>query len=136
MKLDPIEIAAENSSSLFGRVAATWLAAGAGLVLAGMVDGGGDALAFFGILLFLPLFLFGLAVGSGWWILLALPSLGLLAWHAWMYIRGHALAKDLLPIGLLSFLICVRPRGSEWLMELVLAGIAVWILIQFYRQKN
>lgn len=135
MKLDPIEIAAENSSSLFGRVAATWLAAGSGLVLAGMVDGG-DALVFVGFVLFLPLFLFGFAVGSGWWTLLALPSLGLLAWHAWMYIRGHALAKDLLPIGLLSFLICVRPRGGEWFMELLLAGIAVWLLVRFYRQKD
>jgi hypothetical protein len=136
VKLDPIEIAKESSSSLIARVSATWLAAGGGLVLAFLLSERPDVIALGGMVLFLPILLFGLAAGSGWWFFVGLPAMGLLAWRAFVYIRGETSGEELLPIGGLSFLICIRPRGSNWVIELLFAGLAMWMVIHFYRQKR
>jgi hypothetical protein len=75
----------------------------------------------------LPIYLFGVALGSGWWTFIALPLLLVLAWRTMLYLRDESDPPELLWIYLLGYFITLRASGDRWLMATATAvGISAY----------
>lgn len=86
--------------------------------------------------LFFPFYLFICAMMSGWWGLVAVPLLLVLAWRLLVFVRDDGSKFELLWIFLLSFLISIRTSEEAWPFAALLALGGIVFVIEQQRRST
>ena len=116
---------ANTLASVPRRFLAAWLVGALGTAAPATLRDLGDVFEmWWGFILAWPLFLFLFAMGSGWWGLIAVPLLLVLAWHMFRFVQddqpdGVMAAK----IFAIAYLAGIRASGDHLLLAVLLPGL-------------
>jgi hypothetical protein len=131
MRIDPTSVFFHSIASVPLRACLAWLVGTLGAFTPLFIQHGFDAIEFIGYqFMFFPIYLFLIALFSGWWGFVALPLLLFLMWRLVEFLRNEGFAMELFWIYLLSYLIGIRASGDDWPIAAVLAGIGMIFIIR------
>lgn len=130
MRLDPLDIVAHTALSLPIRVLIVWVVGTLGAFCPLLFGYGFDAFAGLGWqMMFFPLYLFILAVASGWWAFVAVPLLLPLAWKGIRFIREDNTPHELHWIFILAYGIGIRASHERWMVAALVGVLALSLLL-------
>jgi hypothetical protein len=129
MRIDPTSVFFHTIVSLPLRLVLAWCVGTLGAFTPVWLRGGVDAFAIIGWqLLLFPIYLFFVAIISGWWGLAAVPLLIVLAWRLLLFVRDESDTLDLLWIYLLSMMISIRASGGALpVAVLIVAAMGIYL---------
>jgi len=137
MRIDPLDVIANALASLPLRLAIAWLCGIAGSFMPLFISKGFCAFQSLGWhwLLF-PAYLLYMAVDGGWWTIVALPLLAMLAWRMIAFMRNENTGSDLVSIFTISYLIGIRAAESHLLIGILLAAYLIYQTIYLDRRER
>jgi hypothetical protein len=140
MRIDPIEVFSSALAITPLRILIAWLAGSVGAFLPAILGSGLDATAFLGWQIgFFPFYLLVVVLNSGWWAVVAMPMIIVLAFKMLMFLRNDNEGSDLIIIFSLSYFISIRMIDANWLYG-VLVGIllvlASYLCVRRERERD
>lgn len=130
MRIDPSSVFLNTLASTPPRIALAWMIGTLGAFAPILIRHGFES---YGIIqwqfLFLPFYLFLIAMTSGWWGFVAIPLALIFAWRLLVFVREEGSSMELLWIFVLPFLIGIRASEEAWPFAALLAlGLIVFVI--------
>lgn len=137
MKWDPAEVFVNAIAITPIRLLVAWLAGSVGAFLPAVIGRGADAFEFLGWqIAFFPFYLVIMAFMSGWWGVIAVPLILVVAYKLCRFMISDNTGSELMVILTLAFLIAIRSGLDERLVMTAVVGISLLISTVVFVQRD